>query len=90
MVINIHGFYIFIYMKRWWNEDTGFPQKLTFARDRLTECFFWAVGMTSEPNFEYSRRVSTKVLSLVTTIDDVYDVFGTLDELELFTNVVER
>nr|WBW04293.1 terpene synthase [Ficus erecta] len=74
---------------RWWNEDTGFPQKLAFARDRLTECFFWGVGMTSEPNFEYSRRVSTKVLSLVTTIDDVYDVFGTLDELELFTNVVE-
>ncbi|KAM7500244.1 hypothetical protein LguiA_024658 [Lonicera macranthoides] len=39
---------------------------------------------------DMSRRMSTKVNSLVTIIDDIYDVYGTLDELELFTNAVER
>lgn len=34
--------------------------------------------------------MQTKLVSLITVIDDVYDVFGTLDELELFTNVVDR
>ena len=54
------------------------------------ENFFWTVGVIFQPQFGYSRRMSTKVNALITTIDDVYDVYGTLDELELFTNAVER
>ena len=63
---------------------------MSFARDRLMENFFWTVGVIFQPQFGYSRRMSTKVNALITTIDDVYDVYGTLDELELFTNAVER
>lgn len=70
--------------------NTRLGQKSSFARDRLVENFFWAAGMIFEPQFGYCRRVATKILSLVTTIDDIYDVYGTLDELELFTNAVER
>ncbi|KAH7856149.1 hypothetical protein Vadar_033306 [Vaccinium darrowii] len=65
-------------------------EKLSFARDRLMECFLWTVGMDFKPQFVYRRKAATIVNALITTIDDVYDVYGTLDELELFTNAVER
>ena len=54
------------------------------------ENFFWTVGVIFDPKQGYCRRMSTRVNALVTTIDDVYDVYGTLDELELFTAAVER
>ncbi|GMI79755.1 terpene synthase 03 [Hibiscus trionum] len=76
-------------MTRWWI-GTGLVNKLNFARDRLMECFFWSVGVVSKPQFRSCRKSLTKVASLVTIIDDVYDVYGTLDELELFTDAVQR
>ncbi|XP_058207567.1 terpene synthase 10-like isoform X1 [Rhododendron vialii] len=74
---------------RWW-KGTGLGQKLSFARDRLMENFLWTVEVDFKPQFGYRRRAATIVNALITTIDDVYDVYGTLDELELFTNAVER
>ncbi|KAF8008086.1 hypothetical protein BT93_K1923 [Corymbia citriodora subsp. variegata] len=76
-------------MSRWWN-DVSLANKLSFARDRLMECFFWTVGMAYEPQFSNLRKGLTKVTALITTIDDVYDVYGSLDELELFTDAVHR
>ncbi|KAJ9685395.1 hypothetical protein PVL29_017433 [Vitis rotundifolia] len=73
----------------WWS-STRLPEKSSFARDRLVENFLWAVGFIFEPQFGYCRRMLTKLISLITTIDDVYDVYGTLDELELFTDAVDR
>ena len=54
------------------------------------ECFFWTVGMVFEPQHSGVRKGLTKVTSLITVIDDVYDVYGTWDELEQFTSAVER
>ncbi|URD95203.1 Myrcene synthase, chloroplastic [Musa troglodytarum] len=36
------------------------------------------------------QEAQTKANCLITTIDDVYDVYGTMDELELFTDAVDR
>ena len=59
-------------------------------RDRLVENCLWSVGIISEPQFGHCRRVIAINISLITTIDDIYDVYGTMDELEVFTNAVER
>nr|AQT33224.1 chloroplast sabinene synthase [Murraya koenigii] len=77
------------YVSRWWKK-TGLGEKLTFSRDRVVENFLWTVGDIFEPQFGYCRRMSAMVNSLLTTIDDIYDVYGTLDELELFTDAVDR
>ncbi|KAK8630035.1 hypothetical protein V6N13_078846 [Hibiscus sabdariffa] len=77
------------YSSNWWR-DTALGEKLSFARDRLMENFFWSVEYMSDPQFGNIRTSTTKVNALITSIDDVYDVYGTLDELELFTQAVDR
>lgn len=74
---------------RWWT-DLGLGGKLGFTRDRLVENFLWTVGWAFEPKFSRSREAMTKANCMMTTIDDIYDVYGTLEELELFTEVVDR
>ncbi|URD96108.1 Myrcene synthase, chloroplastic [Musa troglodytarum] len=74
---------------RWWS-NLGLALRLPFSRDRLVESYFWTVGWAFEPQFARFREAQTKANCLITTIDDVYDVYGTMDELELFTDAVDR
>nr|WHU05662.1 terpene synthase TPS15 [Freesia refracta] len=77
-------------LSRWWTNLDLLGDKLGFARDRLVENYLWTVGSAFEPKFWQSREALTKASCLITTIDDIYDVYGTLDELETFTEVVDR
>ncbi|KAK9155919.1 hypothetical protein Sjap_003399 [Stephania japonica] len=76
-------------MSRWW-EDLGISNVLNFTRDRLVECFLWSIGLTYEPQYRCCREWLTKVVNLIVVIDDIYDIYGSIDELELFTDTVER
>ncbi|XXG69509.1 hypothetical protein AAC387_Pa06g2354 [Persea americana] len=73
----------------WW-KDLGLGEQLSFARDRLVESFFWAAALTPEPQFGRCREAVAKVVVFIVIIDDMYDVHGTVDELELFTDAVDR
>ncbi|EEF49371.1 (R)-limonene synthase, putative [Ricinus communis] len=73
----------------WW-KNTNLGEKLGFVRSRPMEIFLWTVGGMYELPFGYSRRTLARVGSLITVIDDVYDIYGTLDELQLLTDAVER
>ncbi|PHT30254.1 (-)-camphene/tricyclene synthase, chloroplastic [Capsicum baccatum] len=77
------------YLSRWW-KSSCLAEKLPFARDRIVEAFLWIVGTMFEPQHSNFRRMLTKVAALVTAIEDIYDVYGTLDELEVFTHAVRR
>nr|WBW04292.1 terpene synthase [Ficus erecta] len=76
-------------LTRWW-KDVGLGDRLSFARDRLIEYFFFATGIVFEPHLGYCREELTKAFALVAIIDDFYDIYGTLDELNLFTSAVQR
>ena len=64
--------------------------EVEFCKRQNNGEFLMDRGGDIRTGFGYSRRISTMVNALITTIDDVYDVYGTLDELELFTDAVER
>ncbi|KAJ0232440.1 Terpene synthase [Hirschfeldia incana] len=57
---------------------------------RIVENYFWTIGQIQEPQFGYVRRIMAKLYTLLTTIDDIYDIYGTLDELQLFTAAFEN
>ncbi|KAK0598882.1 hypothetical protein LWI29_000321 [Acer saccharum] len=76
-------------ISRWW-KNLDFSRKLPFARDRVVECYFWILGVYFEPEYILARRILTKVIAMTSVIDDIYDVYGTIEELEIFTSAVER
>ncbi|XP_060216026.1 (R)-linalool synthase TPS5, chloroplastic-like isoform X1 [Lycium barbarum] len=76
-------------LSRWW-KNSCLAEKMSFSRDILVENFFWAVGIMFEPQHSYFRRMITKVIVFVSIIDDIYDIYGTLDELEVFTDAIQR
>ncbi|WRX26709.1 Terpene synthase [Theobroma cacao] len=47
-------------------------------------------GLGEKLSFARNRKILTKAIALITVIDDTYDVYGTLDELGLFIDAVER
>lgn len=76
-------------INRWW-KDLDFTSKLSFARDRVVEGYFWILGVYFEPKYALARRMLTKVLSISSIVDDIYDSYGTFEELQLFTDAIER
>ncbi|KAJ9678956.1 hypothetical protein PVL29_021001 [Vitis rotundifolia] len=73
-----------------WRNEFDFATKLPFARDRLVEGYFWIVGVYFEPQYLRARQLLTKVFAILSVIDDIYDAYGTNEELELFTEAIER
>lgn len=76
-------------VSRWWKE-LDFVSKLPYARDRVVESFFWAVGVYYEPQYSIARIMFTKTIAMISIIDDTYDAYGTIEELEVFTEAIQR
>ncbi|GLJ10698.1 hypothetical protein SUGI_0133300 [Cryptomeria japonica] len=75
-------------LSRWWTES-GLA-KLEFAHHHHVEFYFWAAGVCIEPKYSTFRIGFAKMSSFVTCLDDIYDPYGTLDELKIFTEAIKR
>nr|XP_048325828.1 (-)-germacrene D synthase-like isoform X2 [Ziziphus jujuba var. spinosa] len=73
---------------RWW-KNLDFPRKLPYARDRVVELYFWILGEYFEPQYSHARELATKIMTMVSAIDDTYDAHGTYEELKLFTQEIK-
>ncbi|KAI5412145.1 probable terpene synthase 2 isoform X2 [Lathyrus oleraceus] len=73
----------------WWKKS-DFTTKVPYARDRVVEAYFWPLAMSYEPNYATSRKIGGKLVSCISLLDDTYDAFGTVEELEIFTEAIQR
>ncbi|XP_077223186.1 putative terpene synthase 2 isoform X2 [Tasmannia lanceolata] len=77
-------------LTRWW-KDMDLIGSVPYARDRITELyFFWAIGVHFEPQYSRARIMASKILAIISVIDDIYDVYGEFEELQLFTDALDR
>jgi hypothetical protein len=61
-----------------------------YARDRIVEVYFWANGIHFEPQYAFSRMMVTKYMKIVSLVDDTYDAYESFEEIQHFTNAIER
>jgi hypothetical protein len=84
--LNLLGCYLHF---RWWN-DLNFAEEFPYARDRIVEIYFWANGVHFEPQYAFSRMMVTKYMKIVSLVDDTYDAYASFEEIQHFTNAIER
>nr|WHU05656.1 terpene synthase TPS9 [Freesia caryophyllacea] len=73
----------------WW-KDIGLAQELSFIRDQPLKWYTWPMAMLPDPQFSKCRIELTKVISFVYIIDDIFDVYGSFEELSLFTKAINK
>ncbi|CAH1440154.1 unnamed protein product [Lactuca virosa] len=59
-----------------------------YARDRTPELYLWAIAIFSEPHYSHSRIILAKMAQLILVLDDIYDAYGTIEELRLLTGAI--
>ena len=87
----VHQFlFLFLFnFYRWWTE-LDLANELKYARNQPLKWYIWSLACLSDPTLSEERVELTKPISFIYIIDDIFDVYGTLDELTLFTEVVSR
>ncbi|CAN0896595.1 Alpha-copaene synthase [Linum grandiflorum] len=73
----------------WW-ESLEVKTKFKHARDRVVECYYWMYAMYFEPKHHLARMLVTKMISTLSLLDDTFDSFGTLEEVDVLTQAIQR
>ena len=54
------------------------------------ESYFWGLGAYFEPKYFPGLRFLGKIMPTLIVGDDIYDAYGTFEELELLTEAIKR
>ncbi|XP_022140146.1 (3S,6E)-nerolidol synthase 1-like [Momordica charantia] len=74
---------------RWWRE-TGLGKVMKFARDQPLKWYVCSLVCLMGPRFSEERVELSKPISFVYLIDDMFDLYGSLHQLTVFTEAVKR
>ncbi|KAG2551746.1 hypothetical protein PVAP13_9KG454600 [Panicum virgatum] len=73
----------------WWKEVYG-DVKLSYARDRLVENYFWTCGVFHEEEYSRARILFAKTFGMLSLMDDTYDVYATLEDCHILNEAIQR
>ncbi|KAI4296531.1 hypothetical protein L6164_036481 [Bauhinia variegata] len=76
-------------ISNWWTE-LGLANELKFARNQPLKWYVWSLACLTDPSLSEERVELTKPISFIYLLDDIFDVYGKLDELTLLTEAVTR
>ncbi|CAH1426519.1 unnamed protein product [Lactuca virosa] len=79
----------FMCLNRWW-KNLDLENRLPYVRGRLVEGYFWILAVYFEHQYLDARIFLMKTCNLAIILDDTYDNYGTYEELEMFTQAVQR
>uniref|UniRef100_A0A0D9VU95 Terpene synthase n=1 Tax=Leersia perrieri TaxID=77586 RepID=A0A0D9VU95_9ORYZ len=73
----------------WWR-DIYNSVKLSYARDRLVESYYWTCSVFHEEDDSRARIMFAKVFGFLSLMDDTYDVHATLEECCRLNEAIQR
>ncbi|XVF83186.1 hypothetical protein PTKIN_Ptkin16aG0113800 [Pterospermum kingtungense] len=73
-----------------WYKELNLKSKFPYARHRVVEGFFYALGVYFEPCYAVGRNILTKLAVLTGFLDDAYEAYGLCEELQYLTKAIER
>ncbi|KAI9105158.1 hypothetical protein K1719_022687 [Acacia pycnantha] len=76
-------------VSKWWKE-VEVAMEMKFGRMKAVKSYMWPMACLTDPKLSEQRIELTKSVSLVYIIDDIFDVYGSLDDLTCFTDAVNR
>ncbi|CAI9087701.1 OLC1v1021845C3 [Oldenlandia corymbosa var. corymbosa] len=77
------------HISKWW-EDLGMAKELEHARDQPLKWYTWAMAIFNNLSLSNERMALAKTISFIYVIDDIFDLYGDPQDLNLFTQAVKR
>ena len=75
---------------RWWKQQDLASKLPPYFRDRLIECYLFAIMIYFEPQFSLGRVSLAKINTVFTLVDDTCDRYGNVSEVAALVQCVER
>ncbi|KAI4299246.1 hypothetical protein L6164_032723 [Bauhinia variegata] len=77
-------------ISKWWTE-LGLANQLEYARNQPLKWYICSLAcLNTDPSLSEQRVELTKPISFIYLLDDIFDVYGKLDDLTLLTEAVTR